>query len=236
MAKPTFNITPNTALLRGITNVLVSLILIAVLLFAGAGRLDWGSGWLFIGVWGLLKLSLIFLLRWRDPDLLVERATRHENTQHYDRVIVPVYSVLSFGAILVAGIDSGRFGWSGQISSGLIILAYIIYILGNGLSAWAVTSNPFFSAESRLQTDRNQKVTRTGPYRFVRHPAYLALIVLWSVTGILLGSWWAVIPGLVSALLIFIRTVFEDRMLHTELPGYADYARQVRFRLFPGIW
>ncbi len=236
MTEPSIHITPDAALIRGITNVLVSLVLIAVLLFAGAGRLDWGLGWLYLGVWGLLKLGFLFLLRWRDPALLVERATRHENTQRYDRLIVPVYSVLSFGTILLAGIDGGRFGWSGQIPSALIILAFIIYFLGNGLSAWAVTSNPFFSAESRLQTDRSQKVTRSGPYRFLRHPAYLALIVLWSITGILLESWWALIPGLLSALMILIRTAFEDRMLHTELPGYAEYAQQVRFRLFPGIW
>jgi protein-S-isoprenylcysteine O-methyltransferase Ste14 len=52
----------------------------------------------------------------------------------------------------------------------------------------------------------------------------------------MLGSWWAVLPGALAALTMFIRTVYEDRMLHVELPGYADYARQVRYRLLPGIW
>ena len=49
-------------------------------------------------------------------------------------------------------------------------------------------------------------------------------------------SWWAVIPGFLAGLMMVIRTVLEDQMLITELPGYAEYARQVRFRLFPGIW
>ena len=84
--------------------------------------------------------------------------------------------------------------------------------------------------------DRDQKVTRSGPYRFVRHPAYLATILLWPVTGLLLESWWAVIPGLLAALTMLIRTVFEDRMLQADLPGYMEYAQQVRYRLFPGIW
>jgi protein-S-isoprenylcysteine O-methyltransferase Ste14 len=108
--------------------------------------------------------------------------------------------------------------------------------LGNGLASWAVSANPFLSSESRLQADRNQEVTRLGPYRFVRHPAYLATVIIWPVTGLLLESWYAIIPGLLAALMMFTRTVYEDRMLHADLPGYVDYAQQVSHRLFPGIW
>jgi len=228
--------TPNAALLKTLAGILASLIFIAVLLFAGAGRLNWGLGWLFLAVWGLLKFVFILLLRWHDPALLVERATRHENTQRYDRLIVPAYFVFSFGTILVTGLDGGRFRWSGEMPIALIITSYVIYLFGNGLASWSVSANPFFSSESRLQAERNQKVTRVGPYRFVRHPAYLATIILWPVTGLLMESWYAVIPGLMAALMMFIRTVYEDRMLYAELPGYAEYAQQVRYRLFPGIW
>jgi protein-S-isoprenylcysteine O-methyltransferase Ste14 len=216
--------------------ILASLLLVAVLLFAGAGRLDWALGWLFVAVWGLLKFLFILLLRWHDPDLLVERVTRHENTQRYDRLIVPVYFVFSFGTIFFAGLDGGRFHWSGEITAALIITAYIVYLFGNILASWAVSANPFFSSESRLQVDRKQIVTRAGPYRFVRHPAYLAAIVMWLVTGLLLESWYAVIPGLLAGLMMLLRTVYEDRMLQSELPGYAEYAQDVHYRLFPSIW
>lgn len=228
--------TPNRALFKTLSGILASLLLIAVLLFAGAGRLNWVLGWLFVAVWGLLKVVFVLLLRWHDPALLVERATRHENTQPYDRWIVPIYFVFSFGTILVAGLDGGRFRWSGEMPITLIIISYGIYLFGNGLASWAVSANPFFSAESRLQVDRNQIVTRLGPYRVVRHPAYLAAIIIWPVTGPMLESWYAVIPGLLAALMMVIRTIYEDRMLHKELFGYAEYAQEVRFRLFPGIW
>jgi len=228
--------TPNAALLKTLAGILASLIFIIVLLFVGAGRLNWKLGWLFVAVWGVTKVVFIFLLRWHDPDLLVERATRHENTQWYDRWIVPVYFIFSFGAILVAGLDGGRFRWSGEIPIALIIISYLIYLFGNGLASWAVSANPYFSSESRLQVDRDQKVTRLGPYRFIRHPAYLATVILWPVTGLLLESWYAVIPGLLAALMMFIRTVYEDHMLNADLPGYVEYAQQVHYRLFPGIW
>jgi protein-S-isoprenylcysteine O-methyltransferase Ste14 len=115
-------------------------------------------------------------------------------------------------------------------------MAYIIYLLGNSLAGWAINSNPFFSAESRLQTDRNQRVTSSGPYRFIRHPAYSASILLWITTGLMLESWWAVLPGFLAGLTMIIRTIYEDRMLQAELPGYVDYAKQVRYRLIPGVW
>ncbi len=230
------DITLNTALVKMVIRILVSWLLIAVLLFLGAGRFDWGLGWLFFVIWGVLKLLFIFILRLTNPDLLVERTVRHENTQPYDRIIMPVYLIFSFGTILVAGIDGGRFHRSVIMPASLIIMAYIVYLLGNGLASWAVGANPFFSAESRYQEERGQDVVLVGPYRFVRHPAYLAAVLMWPVTGLLLNSWRAVVPGALAAVMMFIRTVYEDRMLQTELPGYSEYARQVRYKLFPGIW
>ncbi len=229
-------ITPNIAALKMLVRFLATLLLSAALLFGGAGRLDWTLGWIFVTAWIIPKLVFLVLLRWRDPDLLVERATRHENTQPYDRLILPIYFVFAFGTFVVASLDGGRFGWSGELPIALIIVAYIIYLLGNSLAGWAINSNPFFSSESRLQMDRNQKVASNGPYRFIRHPAYSAAFLLWITTGPMLASWWAIIPGFLAGLMMIIRTVYEDRVLIAELPGYAEYAQQVRYRLIPGIW
>lgn len=227
---------PRRMLVKTMLSTLISWLLVGLLVFGGAGRLDWGLGWLFVILWGGLKMVLLLALYRLDPALLVERATRHANTASYERWIIPLYLLLSFLTILVAAVDGGRLGWSGVVPVWVIVAAYIIYLIGNGLAGWAAGSNPFFSSESRLQSERGQAVVRRGPYRFVRHPAYLAAILLWPVSGLLLASWWAVIPGMLAALLMFIRTVYEDRMLLAELEGYSDYAREVRWRLFPGVW
>jgi protein-S-isoprenylcysteine O-methyltransferase Ste14 len=118
----------------------------------------------------------------------------------------------------------------------LVAAAFVVYLLGNGLAGWAMASNPYHSSESRLQAERGQTVVDRGPYQIVRHPSYLAAVLLWPATGPMLGSWWAAIPGVLTAFMMVIRTVYEDRMLQAGLPGYADYARQVRYRLIPGIW
>lgn len=96
--------------------------------------------------------------------------------------------------------------------------------------------NRFFSAVVRLQTDRGHHVVTAGPYRIVRHPGYVGIIVGCMCSPIALGSWLAAVP-MVPCLALFVRrTVLEDRFLRENLDGYADYANRVRYRLLPGLW
>ena len=56
-------------------------------------------------------------------------------------------------------------------------------------------------------------------------------------SGIALGSWLATAMLIVLSLPFLLhRAITEDRVLHTELPGYRDYASRVRWRVVPGIW
>ena len=79
-------------------------------------------------------------------------------------------------------------------------------------------------------------MVREGPYAVVRHPMYTSLIVVTASIALLLGSWLALVPAFVIAVLLVIRTWFEDRMLRDELGGYREYALDVRQRLVPGVW
>jgi protein-S-isoprenylcysteine O-methyltransferase Ste14 len=108
--------------------------------------------------------------------------------------------------------------------------------LGYALVVWATASNAYFSQVVRLQSERGHAVATGGPYRFVRHPAYIGTILFELAAPILLDSWWALIPGALNAVLFLVRTSLEDRTLRSELEGYQEYASQVRFRLLPGIW
>jgi protein-S-isoprenylcysteine O-methyltransferase Ste14 len=96
--------------------------------------------------------------------------------------------------------------------------------------------NPFFEKTVRIQTERGHRVIDTGPYRFVRHPGYLGFFGWGLSTPLLLGSWWAFLPALLSMVSLVIRTALEDRTLREELAGYREYASKVRYRLIPGIW
>jgi protein-S-isoprenylcysteine O-methyltransferase Ste14 len=88
----------------------------------------------------------------------------------------------------------------------------------------------------RIQDERGHTTVTSGPYRFVRHPMYVGILFMSWGMPMLLGSWLAVIPGVLNILLFIVRTSLEDRMLQAELPGYKEYTRQVRYRLIPGVW
>ncbi len=79
-------------------------------------------------------------------------------------------------------------------------------------------------------------MANTGPYKFIRHPGYIGAVIFSLGIPLMLGSWWAVIPGILSVILYIVRTALEDRTLLDELPGYVDYAQSVKFRLIPGVW
>jgi protein-S-isoprenylcysteine O-methyltransferase Ste14 len=97
--------------------------------------------------------------------------------------------------------------------------------------------NRFFSSVVRIQSDRGQRVVTGGPYAFVRHPGYSAGILIMLASGVALGSWLAA-AFLIAVMLPFLlyRVIHEDRVLQSQLDGYADYARRVCWRLVPGIW
>jgi protein-S-isoprenylcysteine O-methyltransferase Ste14 len=211
----------------------VSVLVMAGALFGSAGRLDWTAAWFLVAVHITTQaLSIRFL----DPELLAERSKFQEGTKGWDVPIV----LLAAGATpvatwIVAGLDV-RYDWSPAFRPGIHILAGIALILGWLLVLWAMKSNRFFSATVRIQHERKHQVIAEGPYRYVRHPGYAGAIVFQLATPFLLGSTWALIPSILSALLFVVRTALEDRTLHTELGGYPDYAGRVPSRLLPGLW
>ena len=104
------------------------------------------------------------------------------------------------------------------------------------LAHWAMLANPFFEKTVRIQEERGHHVATGGPYRFVRHPGYVAFILMGFALPLGVGSAWALVPAGLNAALIVARTALEDRTLRRELPGYAEYAQRTRYRLLPGVW
>lgn len=146
-----------------------------------------------------------------------------------------IASLLFLATVIIAALDAGRFHWS-TLSDQIQMAALAALILTAGLQEWAMAANPFFSTAIRIQSDRRHGLVTRGPYRFVRHPGYLAMAIFMPATALMLGSVIALIPALSYSALILHRTVREDRFLKATLPGYAGYAGAVCYRLIPGLW
>ncbi len=207
----------------------------AALLFGGAGRLNWPWAWAYLGISLATVLIIGSIMLRTSPETIAERG-RPKGMQGWDKVVSGVGGLALYLALpLVAGLDA-RFGWSPALSMLWHVAGAVGLMAGFGLPAWAMISNAYFSTVVRIQSERGHTVCRSGPYRYVRHPGYVGFIFQALGIPLLLGSSWALVPGIMGLLLMVIRTALEDRMLHAELPGYRDYAQEVRYRLIPGIW
>lgn len=214
---------------------LLGLVFMGVALFWSAGELDWWPAWASIAIMlGWIISTAIVIVR-RDPSLLAERLGPRKGAKRWDMAILSVVGVSQLARYVIAGLDH-RNGWSGSVALAPQLAAFTVCVLGYALVVWATASNAFFSQIVRIQTERGHTVAAGGPYHYVRHPTYLGSILYELAVPMLLSSWWSMIPSALNALLLTVRTILEDRTLQAELPGYADYARRVRFRLIPGIW
>jgi protein-S-isoprenylcysteine O-methyltransferase Ste14 len=209
----------------------IFLILTAVALFAAAGTLAILGFWLYLAILATIVVASLLSL---DPGLLRERMRPGGQRPP---LALRLFTIVVFLHWIVAGLDRGRFHWSDGVPSWIQALGLIALAAGYVLCFWAMAVNRFFSSVVRIQSDRGQYVVASGPYAYVRHPGYLAGIVIMLASGLALGSWLAALLVIVSSLpFLLYRASTEDRVLQTELPGYADYARRVRWRLVAGIW
>jgi protein-S-isoprenylcysteine O-methyltransferase Ste14 len=212
-----------------------NLFLIAIL-FGIVGRLDWWNGWALAAIYLLWSLGSIIFILPNNPQMLAERSRPKAGFKNWDFVLVSSMGIMVLVTYVVSCLDV-RLGWSMQIPLGLEIAAAVVCAFSYDIFLqWSMVVNAFFTAIVRIQTEREHRVVTSGPYAFVRHPGYLATILFYVFTPILLGSLWGLIPSLMAGIILVIRTGLEDKTLQSELPGYREYALQTRFRLFPGIW
>ncbi len=207
-----------------------------VVLFVSAGRWDWVAAWVLLAEYSLTVLTLGLWVTHKNPDLINERGRIAANVKGWDKILMSLYTVMLVVLYIVAGLDAGRFQWS-TMPVVVQALGFVCIFTAMVFTYWVMLSNPFLSSFVRIQDDRGHQVASTGPYRYVRHPMYVGVVLLFGVgTPLLLGSWWALVPGAVIALIFVVRTALEDRTLRAELPGYAEYAERVRYRLLPRVW
>jgi protein-S-isoprenylcysteine O-methyltransferase Ste14 len=211
------------------------LIILAAILFIPAGRLDWGEAWGFIAVYAVFILIYLFWGLKNDPDQIEERSHVGQNVKRWDHIILAIYTFFLMMMFIVAGLDAGRYRRA-PLPIILEIVGWLGLVLAGGLIQWVSSVNTFLSRQVRIQDERGHKVVTQGPYRFVRHPMYVGIIIFMFSIPLVLGSGWAEVPAVIIGILFVIRTALEDRTLREELPGYKDYAEHVRYRLLPGVW
>jgi protein-S-isoprenylcysteine O-methyltransferase Ste14 len=213
-------------ILRAIVFPLIILVIVMVV----AGRISCWQGWVY-GASNLLSLVANLLILRKQPNLVEKRLAPGEGTKWWDNVHFAITTPLYFSTLVVAALDMGRFSWEPAVPPGAYLVSCAPYAVGQGISLRTKVTNRWFATVVRIQKDRGQAVRDSGPYRFVRHPGYVGVIMFMIATPLLFGSQLAVIPQGIAAAFLIARTYLEDRTLQKELPGYDEYTRRVRYRL-----
>ena len=204
-------------------------------LFLPAGTWMWTKGWLFILVIVVASILGTLYLRRVNPDVIAARINRHKGTKRWDRILLAIFRPTLLTISVLAALDDGRFHWL-HVPWWVCGIGYGLLVAGLAGMTWAESVNRFFEPTVRIQTDRGHRVIDTGPYAIVRHPGYFSACILFVCMPLSLGSFWALIPAVLSCLLLVVRTIMEDRTLREELAGYEEYIQRVRYRLVPGVW
>jgi protein-S-isoprenylcysteine O-methyltransferase Ste14 len=227
---------PEISTTRLLARLLTAIIIMSVAFFGTAGTLAWPEAWLYMIFQLSFSTAASVWLKKHNPDLLRDRMTfLKRSARGWDKAILWISTVFFIPYLLLPGLDAIRYQWS---SVPLPIRA--IGFIGIG-SSWllifrVMRENTYLSRVVEIQKERGHRVITTGPYRYIRHPMYVGVILLFFCIPLGLGSLWALLPAVLLTALIAVRTHLEDKTLHEELDGYKAYAEKVRYRLIPGIW
>ena len=219
------------AIIINIVRLVLGILIIGAILFWPAGTWNYWQAWTWLAALFVpMLISLVYLVK-KDPALL-ERRTRTNETRPAQKWIIAISVIYFLIIFILPGFDK-RYGWS-SIPIWLVILADLVVIAGYILYILVLKTNSF--ASRVIEVEQDQQVISSGPYTLVRHPMYLAMILMMTATPLALGSYWAFIPSLGLIPLLAARASNEEKLLLKELKGYREYTAKTRHRLFPWIW
>jgi protein-S-isoprenylcysteine O-methyltransferase Ste14 len=215
-------------ILRALTRWAILTALLAGGLFVAAGTTHIPTLRAYVAVFSVLLLVTMLAV---DPGLAEERARPRAGGK--DAKLRSGAGFLFLATIGFAAMDVGRVHRLDTVPAPVSIVALAVFAAALAFQAWAMIVNPFFSPVMRVQAERGHHVITQGPYRFLRHPGYLAMMIAIPASSFAIGSWLALIPAAGFDLIILRRAQREDEFLPEELPGYREYRHRVRGGLLP---
>ena len=215
-------------------SLVVLFLVMGALLFLPAGTIRYWQAWVYLTVFFGASVLITLYLAKNDPALLKRRLSggpwaEKEPAQR----IIMIFTSIGFIALIVVPALDFRFGWSAAPPS-LVAAGLMLVAIGYTIIFFVYKENTYSSAT--IEVAQDQKVIATGPYSVVRHPMYAGGLLYLIGTPLALGSWWGLVPFVATLPFLIWRIFDEEEFLARNLPGYAEYRNQVRFRLAPGIW
>ncbi len=218
-------------LLQAVIKFLSGIVLLAVLLFWPAGTFQYPQAKLLMIVLFIPMFLAGLVMMVKDPELLRKRLNMKENESEQKTVIL--FSGIMFIAAFIAAALSFRFNWL-MLPFPVSVAASVVFLFAYLLFAEVLRENSYLSRTVEVQ--EGQKVIDTGLYGIVRHPMYMATVLLFLAMPLILGSVISFVIMLAYFPIITKRIRNEEEVLEEGLPGYKEYKQKVKYRLLPFIW
>ncbi len=222
----------NTELFKqALTKFFAGLIAVGFLVFLPAWTFRYPQAWLLIIILFVPMFIAGLIMMRKNPELLKKRLNAKEKESE-QRSVILLSGLMFLSAFISAGL-SFRFQflmlpWAVSVTGAIIFLeAYAFY-------AEVLRENTYLSRTIEVQED--QKVIDTGLYGVVRHPMYMATVLLFLAMPLVLGSVLSLVIMLAYIPIIVRRIRNEEEVLTEGLAGYAEYKRKVKYRLIPFVW
>ena len=218
-------------IINAIIKFITGIVIVGMLVFLPAWTINYPNGWLFMGILFIPMFIVGIVLFIKSPFLLEKRLNNKEK-QKTQQGVVKLSGLMFLGGFIVSSLDF-RFGWS-KVPAWVVIVAVGLFLIGYVMYAFVLKQNAYLSRT--IKVEANQKVISTGLYGVVRHPMYLATLLMFLPMPLILGSFYGLIAFSLYPVIIVIRLLNEEKVLCCELDGYKEYQDKVRYRLIPFIW
>lgn len=210
---------------------LAGVILIGLLVFVPAGSLAFWQGWLLMGVLFGPMLIVGSVLLVKNPELLRKRLNSKEK-EIEQKAVVALSGLLFVISFVTAGLN-WRFCWW-MLPDWAVWTAMILFVISYLLYAEVLRENEYLSRT--IEVHEGQKVIDTGLYGLVRHPMYMATVIMFLAMPMILGSPISLIIMLGYIPVIVKRLRNEEEILTAGLQGYKEYKARVKYKVIPFIW
>lgn len=218
-------------LLNGLTKLVAGAVLLGLLLFLPAWTFNYFGAWLFLGVL-LIPVMIMGAVLFVKAPALLEKRLQDKEKEASQKGVVALSGLMFIGGFVLSALDF-RFGWS-SVPFWLTISAAAVFLIGYAVFAEVMRENAYLSRTVEVQ--EGQKVVSTGLYGVVRHPMYLATLLMFLPMPLILQSLWGLIPFALYPVIIVVRILNEEKVLTEGLDGYAEYKKKVKYRLLPFVW
>ncbi len=210
---------------------LLGVFLVGLLIFLPAGTVSYFGGWLLMGILFVPMFVAGLVMMVKNPALLKSRLSAKEHRKDQD-LVIKLSGLMFASAFAVAGFGV-RFGWY-RLPLWVSLLGAALFLSAYAMYAEVLRENAYLSRTIEVQ--KGQRVIDTGLYALVRHPMYLATLVLFYSMALVLGSLYSFLILFLYPFLLVRRIRGEERFLRESLEGYDAYCERVPYRLIPFVW